>query len=135
MALETVSGGAGKTLSSLSEGQSLGGFLKDVVKEKNKFNNDQWNFVMADEFGNEFKLLSGGSAKYFAQNVAMAMGKEPVNAQFAASVDGAKKCIGHWVVFTLEGSYQNKTKQTVKNYKVQADLEKKPQTSTEEIPF
>lgn len=132
MALETLSGGDIKSLSALKPGETLEGFLKGVIKETNKFNGEQYNFLMQNENGSDFKVLSGGTAKYFAANVASAMGLEPVDPKHATAIETAKKSLGKWLVFTIEGEYKNSRQQTVKKYKVQMDSSKK---QSEEIPF
>lgn len=132
MALETVSGQSFKAVGMLQPGEKIEGFLVDVVKEKNKFNSEQWNFVLKNEAGEEFKVTSGGTAKYFASNVAVAMGKEPANPKFLQAVETAKNCLGKWIVMSPDGSYANKTGQTVKVIKIQVDSDKVP---SEEIPF
>lgn len=126
MALETVSGQSFKAVGMLKEGETIQGFLVDVVKEKNKFNSEQYNFVLKNEAGEEFKVTSGGTAKYFANNVAIAMGKEKPDPKFAQQVETAKNCIGKWIVMSPDGSYNNKTGQTVKVIKIQVDSEKIP---------
>lgn len=137
MSLETITGGSMKSVSALQPGESFSGFLKGAIKEKNKFDSDQWNLLMEDENGLDFKILTGGTAKYFAQNVAMALGLEPASEAFAAAVDAAKRTIGKWIVITQDGSYVNKRKQTVKKYKIQMDSTKTQSETVEgnAIPF
>lgn len=126
MARETVSGATMRTLPKTHEEAPVEGFLKGVVNELNKFGAHQYNFLMNDRDGREFKVLSSGTAKYFAKNVAMALGLEPVNAAFAGQVEAAKKVLHKWVIFTFDGSYVNKTKQTVTKYIVETDSDIKP---------
>ncbi len=141
MARETVSGGSFRMLPKDGEA-ALEGFLKGVVKEVNKFGNDQYNFLLNDRAGNEFKVLSGGTAKYFANNVAMALGLEPVAPEFAVAAEQAKKCIGKWVIISNDGSYVNKRKQTVNKFKIEVDSDITPgaqaagfNQADAEIPF
>lgn len=126
MSLETIGGGNVKFVTTLKEGEVIQGFLMDVVKEKNKFNSEQYNFIMKDESGSEFKVVSGGTAKYFAKNVASALGKEPVDEKFKGAIEDAKRCLGSWVVMSVAGEYTNKTGQKVKQIKVQLDSSKVP---------
>lgn len=120
MARTTVSGGSFRMLP--KEGEApVEGFLKGVIKEQNKFGNDQYNFLLNDKSGNEFKVLSGGTAKYFANNVAMALGLEPMSQEFAAAAEAAKKCINKWIIISNDGSYVNKRKQTVNKFVVEVD--------------
>lgn len=122
MSLETLSGGSYKSVSTLSDGEKIEGFLKGVVKERNKFDNEQYNLLLTDDTGSEFKVLTGGTAKYFAQNIAVAMGLEKSTGDsFAQAIGAAKRAIGKWIIITPDGTYENKRKQTVKKFKIQLD--------------
>ncbi len=135
MARETVSGGSIKMLPTEEGQEPIQGFLKGVIKEQNKFGNDQYNFLMQTQGGAEFKVMSSGTAKYFANNVASAMGLEPMNKEFASQVETAKKVIGKWVIITFDGSYVNQRKQTVRKYLIETDSDIQPTAQDSDVPF
>lgn len=125
MALETITGGSNKLAGALSPGEAIEGYLVGAVEELNKFGQKQWNLLMRDEKGAEFKVLTGGNLKYFASNLASGMGKAAVNPNFVEASNQAKDCLNYWVVITRDGSYtQKKTNKEIKTFRIQRDTDR-----------
>lgn len=103
------------TLNKLTE---FVGFLKGAVKEHSvQFNNDYIALLMIDpKTGKEVKLIPGGTAKYFAQNVGAKLGICPPAEEKDVERDAA--CIGHLVKISKTGEYTNKRGQKITTWSV-----------------
>lgn len=118
----------GFLLNSLEPGQHKDFYIEGVVKDVNKqYGTDTVNFTGYDpETGNPIKILTGGTAKYDAQNIAAAQGilqaKDPRHLE-----DGKEKMkiLGYLCRFTRVSSYtQKKGGKEVKTFNIERDTDK-----------
>lgn len=127
MAFETVSGQETISLNKMEDGKSFVGFLKSIVVEKDNYGNDKANMLMlSEDKSKEYKILTGGAAKYVAMNIAMATGLVKANDKYKK--DQAEKdatMLGCLVKITKTGSYKNKQGKEVTTFEFQVDREQK----------
>lgn len=134
MGFETVTGQMETVqLNKLEVGEKIVGYLKDVVTEPNQFNGTSYNLLMVNpQTKREFKALTGGAAKYVAQNIAAFLGKAPMNEQMKENVERDSQLLGYLIEIERVGSYLNKKKQTVNTFLFRRDKDK---PLTDEIAF
>jgi hypothetical protein len=126
------------------DGETLKGYLKDVAKGEGKFG-ITYELVMVDKStGDEFNVVTGGTAKYLAQNILIHKGVLKGEPEHADQVKRDASLLGHYIEIAPMGSYDNKRGQTIKKYKVSRDPalkigdfipKKKPVDNTDSIPF
>jgi len=118
------------------EGKKIAGWLKGVSAHDSNFGRT-WAFLIVDSEGNERKYVSGGNAKYVANNLAQHLGLIPSEPLRAAEVKRDSEMLGHYVEITPAGSYKNKRGQEILSYTFAVDKENKIPTnvSVDEIPF
>lgn len=121
MAFESLTGPQITSTGKLEVGESLEGYLNGVVVEKNKFGGQSCNLLFADKSGMETKVLTNGTAKYFAQNIAQALGHLPKEEAHKDFVERDSKAIGCKIRITKTGTYTNKQGKEVTKYDIAVD--------------
>lgn len=135
MGFERISNQAdGFLLNGMKPGECKDVYIKDVVPDINRqFSSQTVNFVGYDpETGRDIKILTGGTAKYDATNIAAAKGMKYVNGQdIKVSQDQLEdgkekmKLLGYLCRFTRVGSYtQKKGGKIVATFNIERDPEK-----------
>jgi hypothetical protein len=103
-------------------GEVTKGYLKGVKKVEGGKYGPQWAFEMIDkDTGEEKTVVTGGSAKYVAMNLAMHLGQLPVEEKAKNSIVRDKELLGFYVEIVPTGSYKNKTGQTVNSFEFLVD--------------
>lgn len=145
MALETVTGSNVRYINKMhDEGETLKGYLKDVAKGEGNFG-ETFELVLVDKStGEQFNVVTGGTAKYLAQNILIHKGVIKGDPTHAEQVKRDASLLGFYIEISPAGTYQNKRGQTIKKYVVARDPalklgdfipNKKPVDNVDSIPF
>lgn len=128
MALEQISSNSAGTryLNKMhDDNETLKGYLKEVIVTEGQFG-DCYTLVMENDFnGEEFEVVTGGTAKYTAMNILAHQGKLAKNPDRAADEKRDASLVGYYIEISPDGSYNNKRGQKIKAYKVARDPDRK----------
>jgi hypothetical protein len=103
-------------------GDTVKGYLKTVKQITGGKFGPQWAFVMIDKDADEEKtVVAGGSAKYVAMNLAMHLGLLEIEPKAKGGIERDKGLLGFYIEISPNGSYQNKTGQTVNSFEIAVD--------------
>ena len=104
------------------KGETVKGYLKTVKQITGGKFGPQWAMIMVDkDSGEEKTVVTGGTAKYVAMNLAMHLGMLPVEAKAKGGIERDKGLLGHYIEISPADSYVNKTGQTVSAFEIAVD--------------